>query len=214
MTHIVASSQAWHESVAINIGSRISENVAFIDDSNQLTRENLNSLKAEIIFCPHWSTIIPPEIYEKYECIVFHMTDLPFGRGGSPLQNLIVRGISETKITAFRCVKELDAGPIYMKRPLSLHGTAQEIYVRAAKVVEDMVVSIIQESPGPEEQAGQVVVFQRRKRRMGILPSWQVWRECTIIFVCWTQKATQGHLLKLNVSVLNSVIPLLRVISF
>ena len=56
------------------------------------------------------------------------MTDLPFGRGGSPLQNLITRGISKTKISALRCNEEIDAGPIYLKRPLSLHGSAEEIY--------------------------------------------------------------------------------------
>ena len=48
------------------------------------------------------------------------MTDVPFGRGGSPLQNLISRGIYETKISAFRCVAEMDAGPVYPKRPFSL----------------------------------------------------------------------------------------------
>jgi methionyl-tRNA formyltransferase len=167
MTCIVASNKKWQKSIATNIGSRIGENVAFIDGSGQLTSENLNSLKAEIIFFPHWSTIIPPEIYDNYECIVFHMTDLPFGRGGSPLQNLIVRGISDTKITAFRCVKELDAGPVYLKAPLSLEGTAQEIYVRATKVIEDMIVAIIQDQPKPQEQCGEVVVFQRRKKEDG-----------------------------------------------
>jgi len=37
------------------------------------------------------------------------MTDVPYGRGGSPLQNLIVRGHTETKLTALRCVRDLDA---------------------------------------------------------------------------------------------------------
>ncbi len=27
----------------------------------------------------------------KFECVCFHMTDVPYGRGGSPLQNLIIR---------------------------------------------------------------------------------------------------------------------------
>ena len=47
------------------------------------------------------------------------MTDLPYGRGGSPLQNLIVRGHKHTMISAIKCVKELDAGPIYLKKPLT-----------------------------------------------------------------------------------------------
>jgi methionyl-tRNA formyltransferase len=126
--------------------------------------ENLESIGAKTIFFPHWSYIIPAEIYENYECIIFHMTDLPFGRGGSPLQNLIVRGIYETQISALRCVKELDAGPIYMKRPLSLYGTAQEIYMRANQMIEDMIVSIILEQPQPQAQQGKVVIFKRRKQ--------------------------------------------------
>ena len=67
------------------------------------------------------------------------MTDLPYSRGGSPLQNLILRGHQETQIIALRCVAELDAGPIYMKRPLSLEESAYEIFVRAADVVQEMI---------------------------------------------------------------------------
>ena len=126
--------------------------------------ENLETIGAKTIFFPHWSYIIPAEIYDNYECVIFHMTDLPFGRGGSPLQNLIVRGIYETQISALRCVKELDAGPIYMKRPLSLYGTAQEIYMRANQIIEDMIVSILLEQPQPQAQQGEIVIFKRRKQ--------------------------------------------------
>ena len=91
------------------------------------------------------------------------MTDLPFGRGGSPLQNLIQRGIYSTKISALRCVKELDAGPIYMKKDLSLHGNAEEIYMRASKVCCDMVIEIINNEVMPVAQNGEVTVFKRRK---------------------------------------------------
>ena len=51
---------------------------------------------------------IPTEIFTSFECIVFHMTDLPYGRGGSPLQNLIVRGHKKTKVSALKVVKEVD----------------------------------------------------------------------------------------------------------
>ena len=49
------------------------------------------------------------------------MTDLPYGRGGSPLQNLIVRGHKETKISAIKVVKELDAGPVLSSLELMLN---------------------------------------------------------------------------------------------
>ena len=97
------------------------------------------------------------------------MTDLPFGRGGSPLQNLIVRGINETKISALRCVEEVDAGPIFMKKSLSLHGTAQEIYIRANIIIEEMIVFLIKNKPDPQDQIGEVVMFKRRKENEGDL---------------------------------------------
>jgi methionyl-tRNA formyltransferase len=65
------------------------------------------------VFFAHWSWKIPRAVYEAHECVIFHMTDVPFGRGGSPLQNLISRGIYETKLSALRCVEEMDAGPVY-----------------------------------------------------------------------------------------------------
>lgn len=121
----------------------------------------------ETIFFPHWSWKIPPVVYEHFECIIFHMTDVPFGRGGSPLQNLIVRGFTETQISALRCVEELDAGPVYLKRPLSLGGTAEEILLRADRIIEDMIVEILQSRPEPSPQMGEPTHFSRRKPEDG-----------------------------------------------
>ena len=167
MTIIIATSSRWRPEIANNISARVRKDCALISNPNELTTEGIDAVNPEYIFFPHWSYVIPPEIYERYECVIFHMTDLPFGRGGSPLQNLISRGIYETQISALRCVKELDAGPIYMKRPLSLHGAAQEIYMRANAIIEDMIVSIIQDSPEPKEQVGEAVIFKRRNERDG-----------------------------------------------
>jgi methionyl-tRNA formyltransferase len=97
------------------------------------------------------------------------MTDLPYGRGGSPLQNLIVRGISETQLTALRCVAAVDAGPIYIKRPLSLSGTAEDILLRAANLTEEMIEYIVREQPKPTAQIGEVTVFRRRLPEEGSL---------------------------------------------
>ncbi|MFW5887041.1 MAG: formyltransferase family protein, partial [Bacteroidota bacterium] len=115
----------------------------FINEKEELTIDTLKKAQPKFIFFPHWSYIIPSEIFENFNCIVFHMTDLPFGRGGSPLQNLISRGIHETKISAIKVVKELDAGPVYLKKDLSLYGTAEEIYLRAGDIIIRMIEEII-----------------------------------------------------------------------
>ncbi len=121
----------------------------------------LKGVNSKYIFFPFWSEKIPPEIYETYECVMFHTSDLPFGRGGSPIQNLIKRGINETQVTAFKCTGEMDAGPIYCKQKVSLHGTAEEIFLRIEKIIEEMICHIIENNPVPKEQAGDAYTFKR-----------------------------------------------------
>jgi len=124
------------------------------------------SINPRYVFFPHWSWLIPPEIYERYKCIIFHMTDLPFGRGGTPLQNLISRGITETMVSAIKCVKDVDAGDIYLKRPMSLHGSAEEIYMCSSDIIFDMIkeiVSVKGEYP-TYPQKGEPVLFSRRTK--------------------------------------------------
>jgi methionyl-tRNA formyltransferase len=91
------------------------------------------------------------------------MTDVPYGRGGSPLQNLISRGHRDTKLTALRMTEEVDAGPVYLKEPLSLEGSAEEIYLRATQLSAKMIQRIVREQPVPKAQKGDVVRFTRRK---------------------------------------------------
>lgn len=133
-----------------------------IEYAEDLDPQKLDALAPRYIFFPHWSTRIPSVVYENHECVVFHMTDLPYGRGGTPLQNLILRGHTETKISALRCARELDAGPVYLKRCLSLDGNAEEILQRAGGAIMEMIEWIIDHEPEPQEQQGEPTVFCRR----------------------------------------------------
>lgn len=138
--------------------------VFFLKTKEELSINFLKEIKPRYVFFPHWSYIIPEEIYSNFECIIFHMTDVPFGRGGSPLQNLISRGIYDTKISAIRCVSELDGGGVYLKRDLSLkEGAAWEIYAKAGEVISEMIDEIIGKALTPKPQVGEIVKFNRRK---------------------------------------------------
>lgn len=116
--------------------------------------ESLDNLPEGIdrIFFPHWSKIVTPEIVNNYECVNFHETALPWGRGGSPIQNCIALGLKDTIITAHRMTSEIDAGPIYCQRHLSLLGPAEEIYIRAQRIIFDMIADIAAHNPTPVEQ--------------------------------------------------------------
>ncbi|MNX53251.1 Methionyl-tRNA formyltransferase [compost metagenome] len=161
--HVIAASRVWDPAMLDRLREATGQDFALIDRKEDLTAERLAALAPGYVFFPHWSYLIPRAIHERFACVIFHMTDLPFGRGGSPLQNLIARGIYETKVSALRCEAGLDAGPVYLKRPLSLHGAAEEIYRRATRVIEGMIVEILRDSPQPVPQEGEPTTFARRR---------------------------------------------------
>lgn len=163
MRYVIASERPWYSDMANALRERTGHEFSFIDNRSKLTISYLAALNPRYVFFPHWSQKIPEEIYERFECVIFHMTDLPYGRGGSPLQNLIVRGINDTKISAIRCARELDAGPVYLKRDFRLDGSAEEIFQRAAKAIEGMIEYLVLHELTPAEQSGDVVVFKRRR---------------------------------------------------
>ena len=68
-------------------------------------------------------------------------------------------------------VEELDAGPVYLKRPMALSGSAQEIFERSAVLIYDMVEEIERTHPTPSPQEGEPTVFARRKPPDSELPS-------------------------------------------
>jgi methionyl-tRNA formyltransferase len=80
---------------------------------------------------------------------------------------LICNGLEQTKISAIKVVKELDAGDVYLKKTLSLFGTAQEIFLRTVPIIEQMIGEIITNAILPESQKGEVVIFKRRKKEEG-----------------------------------------------
>jgi methionyl-tRNA formyltransferase len=141
-----------------------------IDRAELLTAEALAQFEPRYVFFPHWSWRVPGDILARYECVCFHMTDVPYGRGGSPLQNLIVRGHKTTILTALRMVEELDAGPVYLKRPLSLNGRAEDIFARAADLTYALIAEIATQEPKPTPQTGERVIFARRTPEQSRLP--------------------------------------------
>lgn len=160
---IILSEKKLHEELFSNLKNKFSEESwIHISKKEDFNYKNLLSIKPSMIFIPHWSYIIPQEVYDHFDCIIFHMTDLPYGRGGSPLQNLIVRGHKSTKISALKVQKGIDAGDIYLKRDLSLHGTAEQIFTRSSRVIKTMIEKIIIEKIIPTPQLGEIVNFKRR----------------------------------------------------
>lgn len=160
--YIILSNKPWHKKLVSRlIENRLNEEWILVEDFKDFNFEYLSQLKPDKIFIIHWSKIISEKIFSSFECVLFHMTDLPFGRGGSPLQNLIVRGYKKTKISAIKVIKEIDAGPVYLKKELKLDGSAYEIFLRSTEIMYKMIQIIIDKELVPKDQVGMITKFKR-----------------------------------------------------
>jgi len=164
---VIATIKEWNISQYFNLKERYKERYIFhlITNKDELTESYIKEINPKYIFFPHWSWIIPRKLYENYECVVFHMTDLPYGRGGSPFQNLIMNKVYDTKISALKVDGGLDTGDIYLKENFNISiGSAEENFIKLAKIIfEKMIPIFLNHNLIPEKQFGEVVEFKRRQ---------------------------------------------------
>lgn len=162
MKYVVASSKTWFKK-HLKSDQYKKLQIIEISSKNDLNTKNLKKINPRYIFFPHWSWKINTDIYNNFECIGFHTSPLPFGRGGSPIQNLIVRGVKKSPLCAFKITDTIDGGPIYDSIKVSLDGTIDEIFSRIAVCVEKIIIKICNKKIIPKKQNGRVVLFKRLK---------------------------------------------------
>jgi methionyl-tRNA formyltransferase len=130
---------------AFKIFEKISENpnlkIIAVIKSNQEFKEKIPTLdpnSIDFILFIGWSWIIENEITQKFLCLGVHPSDLPYFRGGSPLQHQIMIGVTNTKVTLMTLsADKIDAGDIWIKEDLDLSGDNMD------DVFENLILSSI-----------------------------------------------------------------------
>ena len=145
------------------------KNYYFLSNNKKLDVKYLKRINPFLIFFPHWNFLVDKKIVEKFNCIGFHATPLPYGRGGSPIQNMIIRGYKKSKLCAFKLTKKLDNGPIYLKKNFLLTGSGDDIFNRIYYLIFNMMYKLEKNIPKPQKQIGKVFYFKRRKLKQGNL---------------------------------------------
>lgn len=168
---VLASSKPWHREVFELEGRLPGVTWVWVASPDELDRVLSRQQSVRYVFFLHWHWRVADNVWQRFECVCFHMTDVPFGRGGSPLQNLILRGCKDTVMTALQMDAGMDTGPVYAKRPMSLAGRAEEIYRRAAQLSFEMIEWMMINRPAPVPQQGTPVEFKRRTPDQSELPS-------------------------------------------
>ncbi len=134
----------------------------FFFDS-KIDKKKIEKIKPKIIFFIFWSKKIKKKIFENHTCIQFHVSDLPKFRGGSPIQNQILRGIKKTNITAFRINSKIDRGDICMKQKFILNGNAKSIREKIYDMAMKMIFKISNmKKINFKKQIGKGSFFKRR----------------------------------------------------
>lgn len=167
--YLVLGQHPWNEE-SFNQAWLPNGNWFYESDPTKINLKSLNEINPKYIFVLHWSKKLANELIDNFDFIIFHMTDLPFGRGGSPLQNLITLGKKQTVISAIKAEYELDSGDVYLKRALDLTGSAHEIYVRASRISMEMAIEISEGRFHIEKQLGKESYFERRKPEQSEIP--------------------------------------------
>lgn len=111
---------------ASKVANKFTKSAVLISSKEQWDSHKFND-KNNYIFIG-WSWLIPDEYIEYGNCYCIHPSDLPMYRGGSPIQNQIIDGVTSSYVTLFQMDKNLDSGPIFAKVPISFEGYLEEIF--------------------------------------------------------------------------------------
>jgi methionyl-tRNA formyltransferase len=77
----------------------------------------------DLLFLISCGEMISAEVRAQYgKTLVVHASDLPAGRGWSPLVWQVLEGRDEITLSLFEAVDEVDAGPILKKESFALNG--------------------------------------------------------------------------------------------
>ena len=101
--------------------------------------------------------------------IVIHESDLPKGKGWSPLTWQVLEGQSEIFVTLFEASEEIDAGKIYYKNKIVLmgHELLSEIRHKQGIITNQLIRRFIKDYPNVEgvEQQGEETYYARRSQK-------------------------------------------------
>ena len=82
--------------------------------------------------------------------IGFHPSDLPNYAGGSPIQNQILDGVKDTKMSLFKLNSKIDKGEILFKEYLNLEGGMTDIFDKLTDVSLSLLSEFFDNYPNVE----------------------------------------------------------------
>jgi methionyl-tRNA formyltransferase len=158
------SYREWALNIYDNLVKNSDHTFLIIRSKAQYSEPALRDFKPDIILFYGWSWIIEKSLLTDFKCLMLHPSPLPKYRGGSPIQNQIISGETNSMVTIFKMNEFLDAGEIYYQKEYSLEGSIDEIFNRISIIGTELTFRILNENTTPIAQNNEeATIYKRRK---------------------------------------------------
>lgn len=160
---VVVDNPSWILPYAEELALRLSE----AGDDARLCRSHDEIGPGAVAFYLGCIKITPPEVLARnHRNLVVHASDLPKGRGFSPLTWLVIEGRNEIPVCLLEAAEEVDAGPVVYRDRLTLggHELIGEMRARLGILHVEMCSRFMAEDSPPEgvPQTGEATLYPRR----------------------------------------------------
>lgn len=142
---------------------RHAEDIVWIHDLSDLPT-------GDVAFFLGCEQLVSPALLSRHRHnLVVHASDLPKGKGWSPLTWQILEGKSDIPVCLFEAADNVDSGPIYIKRTIAFRGTEliDEMRRELARVTFEMCGDFLERFPevleDARQQEGEATFYPRRR---------------------------------------------------
>ncbi len=143
ITILTDNERSWY----IKYGSILNDSFREMGHESSLIHNKEEIKKGDVCFLLSCTKILPESFLSlnKYN-IVIHASDLPQGKGFSPLQWQILEGKNLITLTLFNAVKELDAGDYFFKEIIYFEGheLLDELHQKMGIKINQMALQFIE----------------------------------------------------------------------
>lgn len=121
----------------------------------------------ELAFFLSCTTVVPPEHLQKHEHnLVVHESDVPAGRGWSPVHWQVLNGNNEIPIVLMEAAEQVDTGAVYIHDQIQLEGNEllPGIRKKVGNKTVELVLQFVEDYPDVEgkPQQGEASTYPRR----------------------------------------------------
>lgn len=160
---VVVDTPGWFDQYAEKLVERIAEQ----GDQAGLFRDHHEFEGADVVFYLSCMKIVPPEALEKARVnLVAHASNLPEGRGFSPIVWQILEGASEIPIKLIHAAEPVDSGDIVLSNSIGFEGHElnDEIRARVGDLIVRLCLSYLSADVPPvgRSQSGEPTWYRRR----------------------------------------------------